>query len=307
MRRRACGPSIAERAAPRIRIGVSGWIYPSWRGVFYPRGLPHRRELGYASRCFDSVEINGTFYALQRPESFRRWYEETPDGFVFAVKGSRFITHMKKLKAVEAPLANFFAQGLLALGEKLGPVLWQLAPQLRFDEDRLDRFLGLLPRDSEGAAALARRHDRRLAGRAWTTADAKRPIRHALEVRNESFRTPRFVRLLRRHGVALVFSDAVAWPAIEDVTADFVYLRLHGATELYASGYSDAELDAWADRLRLWTAGAEPADAPRAAPDEPPPVRPRDAYVYFDNDAKIRAPFDAMNLARRLAALPAEA
>jgi uncharacterized protein YecE (DUF72 family) len=286
-------------ADARIRIGISGWTYPSWRGVFYPQGLAHRRELTYASRCFNSIEINGTFYSLQRPASFQRWYEETPEGFVFAIKGGRFITHMKKLNEVGTPLANFFASGVLALREKLGPILWQLPAFVRFDEARFERFFDQLPRNTEAAARLADRHDHRVAGRAWTIADAGRPIRHAVEVRHESFRTARFIDLLRRQDIALVFADAVDWPYIEDVTADFIYLRLHGSEELYVSGYDDAALDNWARRVRAWAAGGEPADAKRTTAEAPPRSR-RDVYVYFDNDTKIRAPFDAMNLAQRL-------
>ena len=286
-------------AGARIRIGISGWTYPSWRGVFYPKGLPHRLELAYASRRFSSIEINGTFYSLQKPASFQRWYEETPEGFSFAVKGGRFITHMKKLNEVGTPLANFFASGLLVLREKLGPILWQLPASFPFDEARLERFFDQLPRDTESAARLASRHDHRVAGRVWTAVDATRPIRHAVEVRHESFRTARFIRLLRRQDIALVFADAVGWPYIEDVTADFVYLRLHGSEELYASGYDDAALDEWARRVRAWAAGGQPADARRTVTESPAPSR-RDVYVYFDNDAKVRAPFDAMNLAQRL-------
>ncbi|HET8728255.1 MAG TPA: DUF72 domain-containing protein [Alphaproteobacteria bacterium] len=284
----------------RIRIGISGWTYPPWRGVFYPEGLPRRRELEYASRRFGSIEINGTFYGLQKPDAFRRWHAETPDGFVFAVKGSRYITHMKRLEDAEIPLANFFASGLLALGPKLGPLLWQLPPRLRFDEARLDTFLALLPHDTEAAARLARRHDGRLEERAWTVTDLKRPMRHALEVRHDSFRTPRFPELLRRHGVALVFADAVEWPYLEDVTSDLVYLRLHGSEELYASGYSDKALDRWAARVRTWASGREPADAKRVGDEAPPVPDGRDVYVYFDNDAKVRAPFDAAGLMARL-------
>ncbi|WP_119462316.1 DUF72 domain-containing protein [Rhodospirillaceae bacterium SYSU D60014] len=286
-------------ADARIRIGISGWTYPSWRGVFYPKGLPHRRELTYASRCFNSIEINGTFYALQRPDSFQRWYQETPEGFVFAIKGGRFITHMKKLNEVATPLANFFASGVLALREKLGPILWQLPASVRFDEARFERFFDQIPRNTEVAAKLADRHDHRVTGRAWTIADAGRPIRHAVEVRHESFRTARFIELLRRQDIALVFADAVDWPYIEDVTADFIYLRLHGSEELYVSGYDDAALDNWARRVRVWAAGGESADAKRTTAEAPPRSR-RDVYVYFDNDAKVRAPFDAMNLAQRL-------
>jgi uncharacterized protein YecE (DUF72 family) len=286
--------------AGTIRIGISGWTYKGWRGRFYPEGLPQKRELAYAAARFASIEINGTFYGLQRPESFAAWDAATPEGFVFAVKGSRYITHFLRLKAVETPLANFLASGVLRLGRKLGPILWQLPPRTRFDEARLDTFLALLPRDTEAALALARRHDRRLDGRAWLAIDRKRPLRHALEVRHESFRDPRFVALLRRHEAALVVADAVDWPLLMDLTADFVYARLHGSEELYASGYDDRALDAWAARVAAWAEGREPADAARAAAPTRPRRGGRDVYLYFDNDAKVRAPVDAAHLAARL-------
>jgi uncharacterized protein YecE (DUF72 family) len=284
-----------------IRIGISGWRYAGWRGVFYPPGLPQRRELEYASRQFDSIEINGSFYSLQRPESYQEWYRATPAGFVFAVKGGRYITHFLKLREIERPLANFFASGVLALREKLGPVLWQLPPQLAYDGERLERFLALLPHDTAAALALARRRDARMKGRAHLAIDRKRRIRHALEIRHESFRDASFVRLLRRHRVALVVSDSPGhWPLCEDVTADFLYLRLHGDEQLYASGYSDRSLARWAARIRAWAASGEPDDAARIAAPRRPRRGSRDVYCYFDNDAKVMAPFDARRLARAL-------
>jgi uncharacterized protein YecE (DUF72 family) len=282
----------------RIRVGISGWRYAGWRGRFYPAGLRQADELSYAGRQFATIEINGTHYSLQRPEFFARWHDETPDWFVFAVKGSRFITHMKQLRGVEVPLANFFAQGVLRLGRKLGPLLWQFAPRFRFDPDKLDSFLRLLPRSSDAAATLAAGHDQRLARRAWTEADGARPLRHAIEIRHPSFLDPAFVALLRRHNVALVFADAVDWPYAEDVTADFLYLRLHGSKELYSSGYSDEALAGWARRIRAWSAGGEPNDSRLVDPHTRPPRRARDVYVYFDNDAKVHAPFNAMTLRR---------
>ena len=286
----------------RLRIGISGWTYARWRGVFYPEGLVHRRELEYASRRLSSIEINGSFYSLQTPASYRRWYEETPDDFVFAVKGGRFITHMKKLRDPESPLANFFASGVLRLAEKLGPILWQFPPNFRYDPDRFSHFLDLLPRDAEEAAALARRHDERLEGRSWTDAEHQGALRHAFEIRHPSFLDERFLSLLRSHGAALVYADTAGlWPYTEDVTADFVYLRLHGAETLYSSGYTDEELDWWAARIRAWRAGEEPADARRVSAEPAPRAEGRDVYVYFDNDAKVHAPFDAMRLTGRLA------
>ncbi|OLT17437.1 hypothetical protein BJF78_12890 [Pseudonocardia sp. CNS-139] len=271
----------------RVRVGTSGWRYPPWRGTFYPSGLAQRRELEYLSRQLGSVEINGSFYALQRPESYRAWAAETPDDFVFAVKGGRFITHMKQLRDVGVPLANFFASGVLALGPKLGPVLWQLPARLPFDAERVAAFLAGLPRTTAAAAELAAGHDERLAGRALTETDADRPLRHALEVRHPSFVRPEPVALLREHGVALVVADSAGtWPSVEETTADFAYVRLHGDAELYASGYSPDALDRWA--AKVWTWSAE-----------------RDVYVYFDNDAKVHAPYDAIALADRLRRSPA--
>jgi uncharacterized protein YecE (DUF72 family) len=286
-----------------MRIGISGWTYAPWRGNFYPAGLPHADELSYASRQVDTIEINGTFYGLQRPASFARWYDETPEGFVFAVKGPRFITHIRRLREVETPLANFFASGVLRLEEKLGPLLWQFPPSFRFSTERLDHFFSLLPRDTEAAAALAERRSEWLAERASPRTASRRELRHAIEIRHQSFLDPAFVALLRRHQVALVFADSVAWPYAEDVTADFVYLRLHGSEELYASGYSDEALDHFAARIKLWTEGYEPNDARRIAPEvEPAGQIPRDVYAYFDNDAKVRAPVDARSLRAKLAA-----
>jgi uncharacterized protein YecE (DUF72 family) len=294
---------MSRRAATRsgqVRIGISGWRYAGWRGSFYPKELRQRDELSYASRHFDTIEINGTHYSLQRPEFFARWYDETPGDFVFAIKGSRFITHLKQLRDIETPLANFFASGVLRLEEKLGPFLWQFSPRFRFDAERFERFLGLLPRDSAAAAGLAEHHDHRLKGRAWTKTERTRPLRHAVEIRHPSFLDLAFVRLLRRHNVGLVFADTVDWPYAEDVTADFLYLRLHGSEELYVSGYDDDALDNWAARIRGWRQGFEPNDAQLIDTAARPHRHARDVYVYFDNDAKVRAPFDAQSLRKRL-------
>jgi uncharacterized protein YecE (DUF72 family) len=282
-----------------VHIGISGWRYPPWRGVFYPTGLAQRRELEYASRSVASIEVNGSFYALQRPSSYEQWRAQTPDGFVFSVKGPRFVTHLKKLAGVEVPLANFFASGVLALGDRLGPFLWQLPPTLGFDADRLAAFFELLPRTTRAAAQLATHHDQRLDGRAFTTTDADRPLRHALEVRHASFETVEFVQLLRDNEIALVCADTAGkWPELDDVTSDFVYARLHGDQELYVSGYDDAALDRWAARIRTWALGGTPTDGRTLGP--PAPVREREVFVYLDNDVKVRAPFDAIALAQRL-------
>ncbi|TSE00721.1 DUF72 domain-containing protein [Skermania sp. ID1734] len=265
-----------------ICVGTSGWVYPPWRGTFYPAGLPHRRELEYLSRTLNSVEINGSFYSLQRPSSYLSWAQQTPPDFVFAVKGSRFITHMKRLADVEEPLATFFASGMLALGPKLGPFLWQLPPTMQFEPARLERFFDLLPRTTTAAAELARGHSDRITGRAWTETDAERPLRHAVEVRHHSFDTGELEPLLRRHDVALVLADSAGkFPAIDLVTSDFTYARLHGDVELYTSGYTDEALDRWAARLRTH-------------------AERRDVFVYFDNDVKVRAPVDARGLLERI-------
>lgn len=267
-----------------VRVGISGWVYPGWRGGFYPSGLVHRAELRYAAERLTSIEINGSFYALQKPSSYAKWRDETPDDFVFAVKGGRYITHIRRLRDVEVPLANFFAAGVLALRGKLGPILWQLPPNMEFDAETLDEFLGLLPRTTTDACELAMRHDDKLSDdRVLVTTDADRPVRHALEIRHPSFAVPEVVSIARHHGVALVVADTAGrYPRIDETTADFRYARLHGDAALYESGYTDAALDDWAAKVRGWTdAGL-------------------DAFVYFDNDMKGYAPFDAMGLLDRL-------
>lgn len=244
-----------------IRVGTSGWNYAEWRGKFYPKGVPQRRWLSYLAGKVNSAELNGSFYSLQTPERYRSWSAQTPDDFVFAVKGSRFITHMKRLRDVETPLARFFGSGVFELGPKLGPILWQLPANLPFDPEQLAAFFERLPR----------------------TTEAGRPIRHALEVRHPGFTEPMFLDLLREHRIALVIADTAGkFPYLEDVTADHAYLRLHGDEELYASDYSDAALDAWAKKIRDLAGATE------------------DVYVYFDNDIHAYAPFNAISLAERL-------
>ncbi len=290
-------------ATGSLRVGISGWRYEPWRGVFYPTDLPQRAELAYASRKFSTIEINGSFYSLQRPEFYARWRDETPPDFVFSVKGPRFITHMLKLRNIEPALANFFASGVANLRDKLGPFLWQLPPTLGFDAERLESFFALLPRDTDQAASLARRRNAKVRGRACLAYGGNRPLRHALEVRHPSFVDPAFVALLQRHRIALVVADTAGkWPLAEDVTADFIYMRLHGDKKIYVSGYTPAALARWAERIRRWNKGGEPDDARRiAAPGRRPSCRPRDVYCYFDNDAKVKAPRDAKRLARLLA------
>jgi len=286
-----------------IRIGISGWRYKGWRGVFYPKKLAQRRELAFASRQFNTIELNGSFYSLQRPKSFATWADETPGDFQFAIKGSRYLTHMLKLRNIETPLANFLAQGVLQLGSKLGPILWQFPPNFRFESEKLEAFFTLLPKTQKQAATIARNHDRRLDGRSWLEVKTDRPLRHAIEIRNESFACEEFIQLLRRHNIGLVVADTVDWPLLLDVTADFVYCRLHGSEELYASGYDDHALDTWAKRVASWAKGEEVHDGRRASKRNAPRRKRRDVFVYFDNDAKVRAPFDAKDLVDRVADL----
>ncbi|GES50964.1 hypothetical protein Rhsp01_35900 [Rhizobium sp. NBRC 114257] len=286
--------------AGTIRIGISGWTYAPWRGVFYPKGVTQKHELSYASSQFPSIEINGTFYSLQTPDTFARWREATPDDFVFAVKGSRYITHLRRLRDIEVPLANFMASGLLRLGAKLGPILWQFPPRLRFDRELFSNFIHLLPKDTDEALSLAKRHDERLNGRDWLMADKRRPIRHAFEIRNESFVDADFIELLRKHRIGLVCADTVEWPLLMDVTADFIYCRLHGSEELYVSGYDDEALSMWAERIADWAHGREPDNANRVLKPLKRSRRGRDVYVYFDNDEKVRAPADARRLSQYL-------
>ena len=271
-------------AVGRVWVGISGYNYPGWRGVFYPRELPARRWLEYASRQFNSIELNGTFYSLKSPAVFRRWAAETPAvGFTLAIKGSRFITHNLKLGRATTPLGNFYGSGILALGKKTGPFLWQLPPTWHFNPARVEEFLRLLPRDTADAARLARRHDARLKHGAVLTPVATMRYRHAFEPRHPSFFRPEFYDLLRSHDAALVIADTAGkYAMVEELTADFVYVRLHGSTQLYASDYTDTELDAWASRIAQWRDAG------------------RDVYVYFDNDALGHAPRNARDLAARL-------
>ena len=280
-----------------IRIGISGWRYPPWRRSFYPPGLRQDDELAYASTQLPTIEINGSFYALQRPESYAAWYAATPKGFVFTNKANRFITHTLRLRDAAKPLANVLASGVFALREKLGPFLWQLPPNFTFDADRLEGFFSLLPHDTQAALDLARRHEPRMDERALLEIDRKRRLRHAIEVRHESFMDPAFIALLRKYKVALVVADTAGkWPYMEDVTADFMYLRLHGDAELYASGYSEEALHRWAGKIRAWTAGGQPDDATLVSSKAPPKRKSRDLFCYFDNDIKVRAPYDAQRL-----------
>ncbi|MFL6101125.1 MAG: DUF72 domain-containing protein [Actinomycetales bacterium] len=275
-----------------VRVGISGWRYPPWRGEFYPPGLPQREELPYAASRLRTIEINGSFYSLQAPAYWRQWRDAVPRDFEFAVKGGRFVTHMKRLRDAEAALATFFASSPLLLDDRLGPILWQLPPNFQYDRSVLAEFFAELPWTEGEAAALARKNERTMprAGDEplWQRARrgrGGRRLRHALEVRHLSFRNDDFCRLCKEYGVAIVVSDGgTAWPQFDEITADHMYVRLHGADQLYVSGYPEADLDRWADRVRGWA--------------EHPDIEA--VRVYFDNDVKVRAPYDAMSLARRL-------
>ena len=266
-----------------IRIGISGWRYEPWRGVFYPQDLVQRRELEYCGLHFSTIEINGSFYSLQRPEYYEQWYRDTPPGFLFAVKGSRYITHMLRLTKLEKPLANFFASGILALRDKLGPFLWQFPPMFTYRRERLEAFFRMLPRDTQSALRLARKRDARMHGRSRLAIDGNLTLRHAVEIRHPSFMNHEFVSLLKKFDIGLVVADTAGkWPKMFHVTSDFVYVRLHGDVKIYTSGYTERALASWARRIRDWDKDG------------------RDVYVYFDNDVKVKAPYDALNLMRKL-------
>jgi uncharacterized protein YecE (DUF72 family) len=288
-----------------IRIGISGWRYAPWRGVFYPSDLVQSRELEFASRALSSIEINGSFYSLQRPASWASWYRDTPRGFVFSVKAPRYITHIRRLREIEAPLANFFASGIFLLKEKLGPILWQFPPRFAYEPEKIRRFFELLPRTTAEAQALAQRREPRMTGRTHLVIDRSRRLRHAMEIRHESFVNESFVALLRHYRVALVVADTAGrWPYREDVTSDFVYLRLHGDRQIYRSGYTPKAIGRWAARIRAWSEGREPVGAHRISPARASKRRSRDVYCYFDNDVKVRAPVDAASLIRTLSIEP---
>jgi uncharacterized protein YecE (DUF72 family) len=267
-----------------IRVGIGGWTFSPWRDNFYPRGLPQKDELAFASRAVSTIEINGTFYRTQSPDSFRRWAQETPDDFVFSVKAHRLTTHRKVLAEGGDSIAHFIESGPLELGAKLGPILWQLAPTKRFDAEDLDRFCALLPKSVGG-----------------------RRLRHVLEVRHESFQDPEFVALLRRHHVAVCIADSEKFPLIADPTADFIYARLLNARASVETGYSRRELSTWLDRLRSWEDGGQPKDMPAVSSVKPDAHKHRDCFVYMINGAKERAPAAARTLLHMLGWTPPEA
>lgn len=276
-----------------IRLGIAGWVFADWRGEFYPAGLKQKEELAYASRHLGSIEINSTFYSHQKAQSFRNWAGETPDDFVFTVKGHQFVTHIKRLKDVETPLANFFASGVLALGSRLGPFCWQLPPNLKCDRERLETFLGLLPQDPDALLALASQHDG-LKNEPCLDIAGIETVRHAIEVRHESFATPEVVDLFRAHNVALVTADTAAWPTT-DVTADFAYCRFQGAPG--AEHYDPGQLDQRAGWLDAWSKGDVP-DAPTLA--APAKGGARDVFAFFVSTDKVHAPRNARHVMQKL-------
>ena len=278
-----------------IRLGTAGWVFAPWRGSFFPDGLKQKDELAYASAHLGSIEINATFRQNQSPASFAKWAGQTPEGFVFSVKGPQLVTHLKRLKDVEIPLANFFASGVLALGSRLGPFCWQLPPNVTYDADRMEQFLALLPHTPQALVELAGNADDRLKTPPYLDSGSVGAIRHAIEVRHESFADAAFIAQLRRHNVAVVTSDTAEWPWF-DQTADFAYLRLQGAPG--AERYTDKERDQRADWLADLAGGRSP-DAPHLVPPETAPVA-RDVFAYFVSTDKEHAPHNARAVMQRL-------
>lgn len=267
-----------ENRESRIRIGIGGWTYEPWRGSFYPEGLTQKRELEYASRHMTSIEINGTYYGSQKPESFARWHDETPDDFVFAVKGPRYATNRRVLAEAGASIERFLTGGVLELEDKLGPINWQFMPTKKFDPEDFEAFLRLLPTSVEG-----------------------RSIRHAVEVRHDSFRAPEFIALAKEYGVAIIIAADSDYPQIADVTAPFVYVRLMGSTEEESAGYSPGALDAWTKRARTWAMGEEADDLKTlGVQKKAAKPKPRDVFVYFISGYKERNPAAAMEMLKRL-------
>lgn len=286
-----------------IRIGMAGWIYAPWRGSFYPKGLTQKKELEFASRKVNSIELNATFYGGQRPESFAGWDQETPEDFKFSIKGAQRITHIKRLKDIEEPLAYFVSQGFLRLGAKLGPILWQFPPNLKFDAMKFDNFFALLPRSCKAAAEFAKTYDAWRGESSWMEMEENREIRHAVEIRNPSFASEEWIELLRKHHIALVLADTEKSPALTDLTADFVYCRLHGEGEMNKSGYHPDVIGKWARRVVAWSRGEDVEDGKKASTKAAETRASRDVFAYFASEFKERSPFDAMNLQQEVARL----
>ncbi|MBI2727625.1 MAG: DUF72 domain-containing protein [Polaromonas sp.] len=259
-----------------IRVGTGGWTYEPWRDNFFPEGLPHSRELEYASRHLSAIEVNGTYYGTLKPASFKKWHDETPEGFVFSLKATRYATNRRMLADAGESVTRFVESGISELGAKLGPIVWQFMPGKVFDAADFEAFLTLLPAKADGIA-----------------------LRHVVDVRNESFMTPEFLALARRYKVATVFADAEQFPSFADLTSDFAYARLMMSDAAIDTGYAGAALDAWAERAKLWAAGDAPDDLP-SIEDVPKKQAPRDVFIFFINGAKERAPAAAMALLQRL-------
>lgn len=282
-----------------VEIGISGWKYDGWKGTFYPKDLPASKELEFASRELPTIEINSTFYGMQRPSSFEHWYDTTPPPFTFSVKANRYITHIKRLKDVEIPIANFFSGGILALKEKLGPILWQFPPSMQFNPERFEEFAESLPHNFEEAVRIAKKSSLS-SDRQYLKIKKNFKLRHAVEIRNFSFLNPWFVDIMRKYRIAIVFADTAGrWPYLEDITSDFLYLRLHGDSKLYKSGYDDQTLDFWANRINKWKDGKTPKDQLNIS-DTGLKTAQKDIYVYFDNDSKVKAPYDAKRLIKKI-------
>lgn len=281
-----------------FRVGISGWRYAPWRKNFYPEGLTQARELYFASRSVNSIEINGSFYALQTPERYQNWHDDTPDDFMFSVKAPKFITHIRRLDDVEHPVANFFASGVLHLKKKLGPILWQFPPSFKFDAELFESFLQLLPHTAKQATTAVKKYSEDFEN---PTLQSQR-LRHCVEIRNKTFLDPTYIALLRQYKVALVVADSAGrFPYAEDMTSDFVYMRLHGDAELYKSGYSDEALDRWFERMQIWSKGGQPKDAKCIDSSTPPSgTKERDLFCYFDNTDKLWAPYDARKILAKL-------
>lgn len=291
---------VTRSAAPRMRIGTSGWAYDSWRKDFFPAKTPRSEFLAYASRVFNSIEIDSTFYGTQPVSRYQNWYESTPDGFLFAIKGSRYITHMLKLKNCEHAVGNFFASGVLALREKLGPVLWQFSAKMPLDFDRFETFAKMLPRDLNEARELGLRHDKKLRRKPYLTVKENLPLRHAFELRNDKFFDKDFLVMLREYNIATVMaSTAEKWPLFTDVTANFIYVRMHGEHQLYSGSYNQKTLDKWKHHISFWQKGCTPPELKHylpAAPDK----RLRPIFMYFDNTEKAQAPVDALRFMKMM-------
>lgn len=288
-----------------IFVGISGWNFEGWRGTFYPDGLKQKDELSYASRRVRSIEVNGTFYSLFRPSAYENWYEQSPADFTFAIKAPKYITHERRLDGFETPLANFLASGILRLGEKLGPILWQFPPSMPFDPELFESFMKALPHDMETAAKLGVGHSDWMAGRTYLDVTTNHRMRHAIEGRHKSFQSPAFVEMARRYGIAIVVGDTAGrWPYIEDVCTDFIYLRLHADEKKYPNGYGKDDLERWSSRFQAWANGMQPDDAALVIPGHPEKM-PRQVFAYFDNDVKETAPLNALSAISHL--LQAEA